>query len=70
MDLAASRMFLNFFIAIIMAYFSGKRVYKDVPADYRCMLSYRSVMLFIDQALNIYAISLLSLGVITILHDT
>ena len=70
MDLAASRMFLNFLIAIIIAYFSGKRVYKDVPADNRCILTTRSIMLFLDQLLCLYALSLLSLGIVTILHDT
>ena len=70
MDLAAFRIILNFLIAFLIAYFSGIHVYKDVPAEYRCILSTRCIMLFIDQVLFVYALSLLSLGIVIILHDT
>jgi len=66
-DLTLARILLNFIAACAMVYFSGKHIVKDVPGNFKLALSYRSVMILVDQILNVYAISLLSLGVVTIL---
>lgn len=69
-DLALARILLNFAAACVMVYCAGKHVTKDVPGNFKCALSYRSVMILVDQILNVYAISILSLGVVTILQNT
>ena len=66
-DLALARILLNFVAACFMVKCSGKHIVRDVPSNFKCALSYRSVMILVDQILNVYAISLLSLGVVTIL---
>ena len=66
-DLALARILLNFIAACVMVRCSGKRIIADVPGNFKFALSYRSVMILVDQILNVYAISLLSLGVVTIL---
>lgn len=70
MDLAISRILLNFISACIFVYFCAKHVTKDVPSHFNFPLVYRSVMLLFGQILNIYAISLLPLGLLTIIQNT
>ena len=66
-DLALSRLFFNFISACGFVYMSGYHVTKDVPGKFKFALTYRSVMLLFGQILNVYAISLLPLGLLTIL---
>jgi len=70
MDLTFSRLFFNFVSACAFVYFCKQHVTKDVPGHFKSPLIYRSVMLLIGQIMNVYAISLLPLGLLTIIQNT
>lgn len=67
MDLAFSRILINFVAACFMVLCSGKHVIRDWPENYKCSITYRSLIILSDQILNVYAISLLPIGIVTIL---
>lgn len=67
MDLAFSRILLNFVAACVMVLISGKHVINDWPSNYKFSITYRSLTILTDQILNVYAISLLPIGIVTIL---
>ena len=70
MDLTIARLLFNFVSACAFVCFSKKHVTKDVPTQFKSPLIYRSIMLLIGQIMNVYAISLLPLGLLTILQNT
>ena len=70
LDLAYSRVLFNFMSACLFVYFSGKHVTRDVPSRFNFHLSYRSIMLLVGQIMNVYAISLLPLSLLTIIQNT
>ena len=70
MDLALSRLFFNFVAASIMVCCYRQHVIKNVGAQFKSPLIYRSFMLLIGQIMNVYAISLLPLGLLTIIQNT
>lgn len=47
MDLALSRICLNFISACFFVYFCSKHIFKDVPSRFNFHLTYRSVMLLV-----------------------
>ena len=70
MDLTIARLLFNFVSACAFVCFAKKHVTKDVPTQFKSPLIYRSIMLLIGQIMNVYAISLLPLGLLTILQNT
>ena len=71
MDLAFSRILFNFISACGFVYYCKKHLTRDViNGDYKFALTYRSVMLLAGQILNVYAISLLPLSLVTIIQNT
>ena len=67
MDLALSRLFFNFIASLIMVCCYKKHVFNDVDAHFKSPLIYRSFMLLVGQTMNVFAISLLPLGLLTII---
>lgn len=70
MDLALARIGLNFLSAIGFVYFCKKHVINDVSSNFKYPLTYRSIMLLLGQILNVYAISLMPLSIVTIIQNT
>ena len=56
LDLAFSRMAMNFVSACFFVYFCNQNVFKSVPAEFYGALGYRSVMMLMGQTLNCFAI--------------
>lgn len=69
-DLALSRISLNFVSACFFVYFCQQNVIKAVPTKFKCTLTYRSLMQLISQVLNVFSISILPLSLLTILQNT
>ena len=65
-DLALSRIAFNFISACFFIGLSGEHVLNAVPSKHYVAMSYRSIMLLVGQTLNIFAISLLPLSMLTI----
>ena len=70
MDLALSRLFFNFLAASVMVCCYKKHVIRDVDGRFKSPLIYRSFMLLVGQTMNVFAISLLPLGLLTIIQNT
>ena len=70
MDLAFSRMAMNFVSACFFVYFFNQNVFKSVPAEFYGALGYRSVMMLMGQTLNCFAIQLLPISMMTIVQNT
>ena len=56
LDLAFSRMAMNFVSACFFVYFCNQNVFKSVPTEFYGALGYRSVMMLVGQTLNCFAI--------------
>ena len=69
-DLTLARILLNFVSACLFVFFCGQSVIAGVPPKFKRTLTYRSFMLLLGQALNVFSISLLPLSLITILQNT
>ena len=69
-DLTLARILLNFVSACLFVVFCGQSVIAGVPPKFKRTLTYRSFMLLLGQALNVFSISLLPLSLITILQNT
>ena len=70
MDLALSRLFFNFVAASIMVCCYKQHVIRNVDRRFKSPLIYRSFMLLVGQTMNVFAISLLPLGLLTIIQNT
>ena len=70
LDLAFSRMAMNFVSACFFVYFCNQNVFKSVPTEFYGALGYRSVMMLVGQTLNCFAIQLLPISMMTIVQNT
>jgi len=70
LDLAFSRIALNFVSACFFIYFFKQKVFASVPKEFRWSLCYRSLMMMAGQTLNCFAIQLLPISMMTIVQNT
>ena len=66
LDLAFSRVALNFVSACFFIYYFNQHVLYSVPKEFRWQLCYRSLMMMTGQTLNCFAIQLLPISMMTI----
>lgn len=67
MDLAVARLSFNFISACFFVLYCKQNVLEAVPSNFKCTLTYRSVMQLVSQVLNVFSISVLPLSLLTIL---
>ena len=66
MDLAFSRIAMNFISACFLVYFFKQKVLTSIPSEFRKSLVMRSLMMTASQTLNCFAIQLLPISMMTI----